>query len=544
MRPSRLRHPVGALKRARYLPHWVRRADVAAARRINSRHVHPYLDRGLTRLSRAADHSALWFAIAGIMLLFGRKRPAARGIASLVVASVLSNLVGKQLFGGDRPLLEDVPVGRHLKKHPTSPSFPSGHSASAAGFATGVALEWPAAGLALAPVAGAVAYSRMHTGAHWMSDVVGGVGYGIGVAIIGKLLFPARQKRSHPAGPRVSLPTSPDGEGVLIFVNPASGSGIVRHPDPSPLIACRLPLATVRPLEGDEDLATVALAAIEEADPVALGICGGDGSVGTIAQLARERSLPLLVLPGGTFNHFARSVGVESADEAIDALQAGHGVRVDVAKLTFGDGNPITVLNTASIGIYPEFVAERERREHRYGKWLAAVLAAVRALRSAEPVQVEVNGTPATVLSLFIGVGGGEAGTAAPLKRSHLDDGVLDVRILHVDSRSRAFASLAFGRRWARTLRLLRLAPRSAEIESFHTELATVVVHPRQGQRPGFAHDGEVAMDPPSLGAPRGGYTSVIRLVPGGLQVYSPHGLSHPRRPPGRRRRRAATLNS
>lgn len=523
MRPSRLRHPVIALKRARYLPRWVRRADVAAAGRINARRMHPHLDRGLTRLSRAADHSALWFVIAGIMLLFGRQRPAARGIGSLVVASVFSNLVGKQLFGGDRPLLEDVPVGRHLKKHPTSPSFPSGHSASAAGFATGVALEWPAAGLALAPVAGAVAYSRMHTGAHWMSDVVGGVGYGIGVAALGKALFPARRRRIHPGGPRVSLPASADGNGVLIFVNPASGSGIVRHPDPTPLIEQRLPLATVRRLEEGEDLATVALAAIETANPIALGICGGDGSVGTIAQLARERSLPLLVLPGGTFNHFARSVGIEVASETIDALIAGQGLDVDVATLSFGDGNPVTVLNTASVGIYPEFVAERERHEPRYGKWFASVLAAVQALRSAEPVRVVVNGFPAEVLSLFVGIGRSEVGTAAPLRRRELADGLLDVRILRVDSRTRAFASLAFGRRWRSTLRLLRLAPRSAEIESFHTEAVTIVVHPRGGQRPGFAHDGEVAPDTQTAGTPSGGYTTVIRLVPRALQVYSPH---------------------
>ncbi|MDQ4137276.1 MAG: phosphatase PAP2 family protein, partial [Actinomycetota bacterium] len=112
-------------------------------------------------------------------------------MASLTVASILANLVGKQVFGGDRPLLKDVPIGRHLRKQPTSPSFPSGHSASAAAFATGVALESTAAGGAIAPVAAGVAYSRLHTGAHWLSDVIGGIALGAGVATIGKLVLPA-----------------------------------------------------------------------------------------------------------------------------------------------------------------------------------------------------------------------------------------------------------------------------------------------------------------------------------------------------------------
>ena len=192
-----VRRPGVEHRRARLLPDWVRRADAVAARRINEWPAHPRLDTGFAGLSRAADRGRLWFAIAGVLALAGRRRAdlrgaALRGSGSLVAASILANLVGKRLFGGPRPLLSGVPIGRRLAKYPTSASFPSGHSASAAGFAVGVTIEAPAAAIVVAPLAAAVAYSRLHVSAHWLSDVVGGVVLGAVVAVVGRALVPAR----------------------------------------------------------------------------------------------------------------------------------------------------------------------------------------------------------------------------------------------------------------------------------------------------------------------------------------------------------------
>jgi membrane-associated phospholipid phosphatase len=180
MAPRPLSSARVALRRIALLPAAVRRLDSAVGRRINARRTVPAVDRGYARLSRAADRSVLWFGIALVLVVAGQHRAALRGAASLTAASALANLVGKQVFGGDRPLLKDIPVGRRLRTPPTSPSFPSGHAASAAGFVTGVALESRRTGIGLAPAAAAVAYSRLHTGAHWFSDVVGGVAIGPG----------------------------------------------------------------------------------------------------------------------------------------------------------------------------------------------------------------------------------------------------------------------------------------------------------------------------------------------------------------------------
>ena len=515
-----------AVQRTRILPRWVRRADAAAGRAVNRRRAHPLADRFWVRLSGFADRGVLWWTLAGVLAVTRRRRAAARGLLSLLAASALTNLIAKEAFGGDRPLLADVPIPRHLPKRPATPSFPSGHSASAAAFAAGVAIEKPRIGAAIAPLALGVGYSRLHTGAHWLSDVVGGLALGAGVAGLGALIAPRRGEPvpEPPSGTDRALPASPDGDGVFLIANRASGTAVVRA-DPLRVIAERLPAARVHVLEEGEDPGAVVRAALRHRRhrPRILGVVGGDGTVAAVAHEARAAGLPLLVVPGGTFNHFARTAGATSAEAAVSALQRGEGVRADVAELSFGDRPPITVLNTASVGVYPDFVAAREELRDRWGKWPAALIAAVRALRTSEPVTVVVAGRRARVWTLFVGVGANDPGVAAPLQRRTLEGGVLDVRILHAESRARAAASLAFGRRVSGVLRSLRLLPR--RIESFTAESLDVVVRPRQGQPPGFAHDGEVALDAParaqaSYAGP--GYRTLIRIVPQALDVYRP----------------------
>src|SRR5690554_995319 len=397
--------PFLAARRRQVLPKWVRKADAAAGHRINSRVTHPLVDRFYSRLSRLANRGGLWFTIAGLLLVFGRPRAAIRGSASLLAASVLANLVGKQVFGGDRPLLKNIPIGRQLKKSPTSGSFPSGHSASAAAFAAGVALESPRVGAVIAPVAAGVAYSRLHTGAHWLSDVVGGVALGAGVAWLGTALVKPRPAPAQPlrlGGQPTALPALADGAGALIVVNPSSGTSTLA-PDPRPVIESRLPAARLHELREGEDLAEVVRGAVASARPQVLGVCGGDGTVSAVAQLAREFDLPLLVIPGGTFNHFAGTAGIASPAAAIDAAQSGDGVRADVAELTIDGQAPMTVLNAASVGIYPDFVKRRSAREEKLGKWVAGLIAAVRVLRREKPVDGTVAARALRGRSPFVG---------------------------------------------------------------------------------------------------------------------------------------------
>ncbi|ASD21330.1 hypothetical protein B7495_03820 [Cryobacterium sp. LW097] len=139
-------------------------------------------DRSMVGLSSLADHGKLWAAAGAVLVATGHRSAAARGITALSIASLTANLFGKQFFGGSRPLLSRVPRRRRLPRPPTSATFPSGHSASAFAFAVGASLDDPRLAMVFVPMAVAVAYSRLHTGSHWFSDVVGGALLGTAIA--------------------------------------------------------------------------------------------------------------------------------------------------------------------------------------------------------------------------------------------------------------------------------------------------------------------------------------------------------------------------
>lgn len=89
----------------------------------------------------------LWFAAVAALAASGThrgRRAAVHGPTSLGLAPLTVNTLGKRSVRRDRPLPDAVPRRRRLERQPITTSFPSGHSASAAAFAAGVALEPPA----------------------------------------------------------------------------------------------------------------------------------------------------------------------------------------------------------------------------------------------------------------------------------------------------------------------------------------------------------------------------------------------------------------
>ncbi|AEV72017.1 sphingosine/diacylglycerol kinase-like enzyme [Mycolicibacterium rhodesiae NBB3] len=406
----------------------------------------PLLDAVMPRLTQAADHSKLWFAIAAGLAAFGTpsmRRGATRGVVSLGVTSLLTNQVAKRVWKRPRPNRLLVPLARQSRRTPTSNSLPSGHSASAAAFAVGVGLESPPIGLGLALLAGLVGMSRIATGAHYPGDVLAGFGIGAGVAVLSsRIVPPVVPTRLPTADPlMVDAPERPDGAGVVLVVNPASGGGT--GADVIEQVREALPRTEIVQVDETDDVAKVLRTAAETAEVLAVG--GGDGTVSCAAGVALEAGIPLAVFPGGTFNHFAKDIGCETVARTIDVIKRGSVSCVDVACIN--DTN--MVINTASIGAYPMFVQTREKLEHKIGKPMAGIYAMFHTLRHGQPVRIKYDNKSLQTSLFFLGNSVYLPSGFAPSRRERLDDGLLDVRILETGrrlARVRILVALALGR--------------------------------------------------------------------------------------------------
>lgn len=403
------------------------------------------LDWSMPRLTGLADHSKLWIGIAALLAASGSprgQRAAVRGLATLAVTSLIANQVAKRLNRRPRPSIEQVPLARIAGRIPTSTSFPSGHAASAAAFAGAAAMEAPALRVPLTTLAGLVGFSRVATGAHYPSDVAAGFLLGAGVAAVGRRLVPpasAPDAGNTPPSPEQVTPR-PEGAGLTLVVNPASHSG--RGAEVLRRVQRLLPELTAIELDEDDDVAEVMRKAAADAE--VLGVAGGDGTVAAAAEAAMAAGIPLAVFPAGTFNHFAKALGLGRLNRAVRAVQRGTVTVADVAYL--GDG---LFLNTASVGAYSDFVAARERVEKVVGKPLAACYAALRTMRTRTSVTLRIDGRTHRATLVFIGNCRYQPSGFAPAFRDRLDDGLLDVRILDLPrgrGRLSVLAALATGR--------------------------------------------------------------------------------------------------
>ena len=166
----------------------------------------PLLDEPLKRVSDFANYSRPWFLVSGALATIGGprgRRAALTGLAAIGAASLVVNQPMKTAVERRRPDRSSLGVPeRRWVRMPTSGSFPSGHSASAAAFAVAVGGVLPGLRPALRAAASVVGFSRVYTGAHYPSDVLVGATVG---ALLGKLttrmtlrfLLPPRL-RAHP----------------------------------------------------------------------------------------------------------------------------------------------------------------------------------------------------------------------------------------------------------------------------------------------------------------------------------------------------------
>jgi len=154
---------------------------------------------------------------------------------------------------------------------------------------------------------------------------------------------------------------------------------------------------------------------------------GGDGTVSCAVSHLLGRNVTLGVLPLGTGNDFARSLGIPaSVEAACDVIIQGYTARVDVA---LANGRPF--LNAASLGLATAIARRLTKRLKQTMGKLAYPMAAATQLFEHHPFRVRMKADSQSleleVLQLVVGNGRyhGAGNVVAP-------EAALDDRRLHV----------------------------------------------------------------------------------------------------------------
>jgi diacylglycerol kinase family enzyme len=180
-----------------------------------------------------------------------------------------------------------------------------------------------------------------------------------------------------------------------------------------------------------------ALQQVRAADADAVIVGGGDGTISTVAGVLAGSDVPLGVIPLGTLNHFAKDLKIPLAlEDAVAVIAAGNTHAVDV-----GEANDRVFINNSSIGLYPYLVLDRERRRRRkrIPKWLALMLAGLRALRYFPLHRLSIRTAKAdeTYRSPCVFVGNNIYQIKSPSlgTRERLDAGALSIYVAKQQSR-------------------------------------------------------------------------------------------------------------
>ncbi|MBY0322061.1 MAG: lipid kinase [Reyranella sp.] len=212
---------------------------------------------------------------------------------------------------------------------------------------------------------------------------------------------------------------------ALLFLNPRSRSGggratdgAVLHLEASGFILTRASCAHAADLT--REVKRLAL----EVDLVIVG--GGDGTINAMLRGVLETRLPLGILPLGTANDLARTLGIPSDPiAAAKVIVAGHMRRIDV-----GQVNDQFFVNVASMGLSVELARRMTGNLKRHLRRLSYPLGALKTLLCTKPFTAEVATADRTIplRSLQIAVGNGVFydGGMAVYDGAAIDDQCLD----------------------------------------------------------------------------------------------------------------------
>ncbi len=219
---------------------------------------------------------------------------------------------------------------------------------------------------------------------------------------------------------------------LLVVVNPrASRTGAALGSAISALFSAGFAL-DIRQSADQDALRPMILA--EGANASAIVVAGGDGTLNGALPALIEAGKPVGILPLGTANDLARTLGIPpNPAEAAAVISSGSLKRIDV-----GRANDVHFLNVASIGLAVD-VAEQQDPELK--RQLGALSYAVTVLRilgnsALFAATIECGGIRARVNACQITVGNGVhyGGGMKVARDAAIDDGQLDVLAIETGS--------------------------------------------------------------------------------------------------------------
>ena len=257
----------------------------------------------------------------------------------------------------------------------------------------------------------------------------------------------------------------------------------------------------VRTVGGGQVLAELKRAA-RDGDILLAG--GGDGTISAAAAIAFREKVPLAVLPAGTMNLFARSLGIPlGLEPALRALASGTIVDADIAT---ANGRPF--VHQVSVGIHPKLVKLRESLSYRskIGKMMASCRAALGVMLNPPIFVAEIRTAEGLERRRLAGI----SISNNPLDEGHLpipdrlDRGVLGIYLVK-PLNGRDLGQLGFG--------LLRGKFRSLPQVIDKESAEATIAFPRRKASAVAALDGELVPLPDQM---------VFKIIPGGLSVVVP----------------------
>jgi diacylglycerol kinase (ATP) len=161
-------------------------------------------------------------------------------------------------------------------------------------------------------------------------------------------------------------------------------------------------------------------------------VCGGDGSISRAAAGFIATGTPLGILPMGTANDLARTLGIpDDLGAAAAIVAAGHRRAIDV-----GSVNGHFFFNVASIGLSVDLAraldAGLKRRWGRLGYAIAAMRALARARRFSAWITEEGRTWRTSTMQIAVGNGRFYGGGTVVAEHAEIDDGHLDLYSLEL----------------------------------------------------------------------------------------------------------------